>query len=214
MQLGSYRGLDLFFTFDHQSLAVQSWDLTTFQTPLGLLHLITLPMGATNSVQIFQGDISFIIQEEISDIAAAFMDDVNIRGTQTCYETDSSGWYVPTTFTDLPLNWLLYPVPSAWMVNILRLFLRIQGFFGSLGSTSMISTESPSMSKKRVVPSQVGKWKSAYWKLWLLAIAALTKDVTQRITRFRRVWTGRTAIVSLRFEVSWVWQHWNLGQGF
>jgi len=41
---GSYTGLDLFVAFDHWSLAVQSWDLTTFQMPLGLLHLTTLPM--------------------------------------------------------------------------------------------------------------------------------------------------------------------------
>src|SRR5882724_7416472 len=76
---GSYTGLDLFIAFDHQSLAVQSWDLTTFQIPLGLLHLTTLPMGATNSVQILQGDISFIIQEEMPDIAATFMDDVKMK---------------------------------------------------------------------------------------------------------------------------------------
>src|SRR5882724_2849113 len=59
----SYTGLDLFIAFDHQSLAVQSWDLTTFQMPLGLLRLTTLPIGAMNTVQILQGDISFIIQE-------------------------------------------------------------------------------------------------------------------------------------------------------
>src|SRR5882724_8565078 len=74
---GSYTSLDLFIAFDHWSLAVQSWDSTTFQTPLGLLCLTTLPMGAMNSVQILQGDISFIIQEEMPDIAAAFMDDMN-----------------------------------------------------------------------------------------------------------------------------------------
>src|SRR5882672_4961929 len=49
---GSYTGLDLFVAFDHWTLAIQSHDLMTFQTPLGLLHLTTLPMGATNSVQI------------------------------------------------------------------------------------------------------------------------------------------------------------------
>src|SRR5882724_3405541 len=99
---GSYTGLDLFIVFDHWSLAVQSLDLTTFQMPLGLLHLTTLPMGATNSVQILQGDISFIIQEEMPDIAATFMDDMNVRGPPTCYETNSSGCYSSTTFTDPP----------------------------------------------------------------------------------------------------------------
>ena len=50
--------------------------------PLGLLRLTTLPMGATNSVQILQGDISLIIQEEMPNIAAAFMDNMNIRGVK------------------------------------------------------------------------------------------------------------------------------------
>ena len=59
-------------------------------------------MGATNSVQTLQGDISFIIQEEMPNIAAAFMDDVNVRGAPTCYETDSLGWYVSIALTDPP----------------------------------------------------------------------------------------------------------------
>ena len=69
---------------------------------LSLLHLTTLPMGATNSVQILQGDISFIIQDEMPDIAAAFMDDVNVRGPPTQYETNSAGWYISTAFSRFP----------------------------------------------------------------------------------------------------------------
>ena len=46
---GCYTGLDLFVAFDHRALSVQSRDLTTFQTHLGLLRLTSLPMGATNS---------------------------------------------------------------------------------------------------------------------------------------------------------------------
>src|SRR5882672_5234012 len=104
-------GLDLFVAFDHRTLAVRSCDLTMFQTPLGLLHLTTLPIGATNSVQILQGDISFIIQDEMPDIAAAFMDNVNVKGPPTNYETDSLGWYVSTAFMDLPPQ--SSPVPCA-----------------------------------------------------------------------------------------------------
>jgi len=57
-------------------------------------------MGATNSVQILQGDISFIIQDEMPDIAAAFMDDVNVRGPPTQYKTNSTGWYISTAFVE------------------------------------------------------------------------------------------------------------------
>jgi len=70
-------------------------------------------MGATNSVQILQGDISFIIQDEMPDIAAAFMDDVNVRGPPTRYETSSTGWYVSTAFADPPPQSVLcIPTPD------------------------------------------------------------------------------------------------------
>src|SRR5882672_3657244 len=104
-------GLDLFVAFDHRTLAIQSCDLMMFQTPLSLLHLTTLPMGATNLVQILQGDILFIIQDKIPNIAAAFMDNVNVKGPPTHYETDKSGWYVSTAFADPPPQ--LSPVPCA-----------------------------------------------------------------------------------------------------
>ena len=99
---GCYTGLDLFVAFDHCALSVQSQDLTTFQTPLGLLRLTSLPMGATNSVQVLQGDVSFILQDEMPDVAAAFMDDVNIKGPPTRYETTEDGWYTSTAFSDPP----------------------------------------------------------------------------------------------------------------
>src|SRR5882724_13285342 len=56
--------------------------------------------GGYNSVQILQGDISFIIQDKMPDIAAAFMDDLNVRGPPAQYETNSTGWYISTAFAD------------------------------------------------------------------------------------------------------------------
>ena len=37
--------LDLFVGYDERALAEVSHDLTMFQTPFGVLHLTTLPMG-------------------------------------------------------------------------------------------------------------------------------------------------------------------------
>jgi len=37
-------------------------------------------MGVTNSVQILQGDFSFFLQDEMPNMVAAFMDDINIKG--------------------------------------------------------------------------------------------------------------------------------------
>ena len=99
---GCYTSLDLFVAFDHRALAVQSRDLTTFQTPLGLLCLTSLPMGVTNLVQILQGDVSFILQDEMPSVAAAFMDNVNVKGPSTQYETTEDGWYTSSAFADPP----------------------------------------------------------------------------------------------------------------
>jgi len=51
----------------------------------------------------------------------------------------------------------------------------------------MMLTMSSSMSKRWEEHSQVGKWTSVYHRLWLLVITALKKDITPRITRFRRL---------------------------
>ena len=41
---------DLYYGYDHFQLAVDSRDITTMRTPIGLVRMCTLPQGATNSV--------------------------------------------------------------------------------------------------------------------------------------------------------------------
>jgi hypothetical protein len=59
------------------------WDPTTFQSPLGALHHTRLVIGHTNSVQIMQGDINYILQEEILSFTVLFIDDVAVKGLVT-----------------------------------------------------------------------------------------------------------------------------------
>ena len=61
-------------------------------------------MGTTNSVQILQGNVSFILQDEMPNVAAAFMDDVNVKGPPTRYETNKDGWYTSTAFSEPPMQ--------------------------------------------------------------------------------------------------------------
>jgi hypothetical protein len=68
---------DLYVGYDHAPLAEHSRDLTTFQTPLGPHRLTCLPMGWSNSVSIFQGHVTFILQDEI-DTSPPFLDDIPI----------------------------------------------------------------------------------------------------------------------------------------
>jgi hypothetical protein len=75
-----YSMLDLFVGYDHHTLDVASRDLTTIQSPIGALRLTCLPQGWTNAGAIFHEDVTFILQDEIPDIAWPFMDDCSIKG--------------------------------------------------------------------------------------------------------------------------------------
>ncbi len=85
-----YTVFDLFWGFDARKVALESWDLTSFESPLGLLRITSMPMGFTNSPAEFQKCMVFILQDEIPDKANIFIDDLPIKGPKTQY-LDSDG---------------------------------------------------------------------------------------------------------------------------
>lgn len=76
--------LDIFVGYDEQFLAICSRNLTTFQTPLGPFRLTAIPMGWTNSIQIFHRDVTFLNQPEIPEYTIPYLDNVNVHGGPTC----------------------------------------------------------------------------------------------------------------------------------
>ena len=87
-----YAMFDLFVGFDHRHLHQDSRDYTTFSSPIGNLRLTRLPQGFTNSVQVQQGDVSFILQPEIPEYTAPFVDDVPVKGPQSYYKDDQGNF--------------------------------------------------------------------------------------------------------------------------
>ena len=83
---------DLFVGFDQKSLAVKSRDLTAFQTPFGEYRLTSIPMGYTNVMQIFHGDTTFILQEEIPHVTIPFIDNIPVKGPVSRYQ-NADGTY-------------------------------------------------------------------------------------------------------------------------
>ena len=77
--------LDLYVGYDKHGLAKTSCNLTTFQSPFGTLHLVTLLMGWTNSVPIFHDDVTFILQPEIPDVTIPYIDNIPIWGPEGRY---------------------------------------------------------------------------------------------------------------------------------
>jgi hypothetical protein len=91
-----YASLDLFVTYDQCIVHPESRDPTMFQSPLGALCHTRLVMGHTNSVQIMQGDINYILRDEIPLFTVPFIDDVAVKGPVTHYEnTDGTYKTIP-----------------------------------------------------------------------------------------------------------------------
>src|SRR5260370_24814342 len=84
--------LDLFVSYDHHVIDISSRDLTTFQTPLGAYHCTVLPQGFTNAVTIFHGDVTFLLEPEMPNIAKPFLNDTAIHCPTSCYETLEGGY--------------------------------------------------------------------------------------------------------------------------
>lgn len=94
---GVYLGLDLFVGYDHRTLAEESRDYTTFDTPLGTMQLTVLPQGWTGSVGIFHNDVAFILQHE-TDKAPNFLDDITLLGPKMRYKNPDG------TYETIPKN--------------------------------------------------------------------------------------------------------------
>ena len=61
-------------------LVVDSRDITTMRTPIGLVRMCTLPQGATNSVAHMVNAMNKVFKDFISDITMPFLDDIPIKG--------------------------------------------------------------------------------------------------------------------------------------
>ena len=77
--------VDFFLGYDQVELAAMFRDLTAFMTPLGLLQMTRLPMGAINSVAQFVRIVTKILQDHIPEVARQFVDDVGVKGPKTTY---------------------------------------------------------------------------------------------------------------------------------
>lgn len=80
-----YSVLDMYWGFYARIMDPTSRDMTAFQTPIGPLRIVSLPMGFTNSPAEFQACMTFILQEEIPDVAGVFIDDIPIKGPESKY---------------------------------------------------------------------------------------------------------------------------------
>ena len=86
-----YSGFDLLSGYDARILHPKSCDLTTFQTPLGLLQYTCLPQGFTNSVAKFQNCTMFILQDKIPHYVEVMADNIG-KGPLTHYDDEEGNF--------------------------------------------------------------------------------------------------------------------------
>ncbi|MBW0487082.1 hypothetical protein O181_026797 [Austropuccinia psidii MF-1] len=80
---------DIMGGYDERELDVTTRPLTTFETPLGRMQLTRLPQGATNSVAVYQAQMTWILQEEIPESVGIFIDDGGIKGPRSLYNQET-----------------------------------------------------------------------------------------------------------------------------
>ena len=86
--------------FSENQATVKFTYVTVFLTPLELLHIISFPIGFTNSPSEFQEYMVFIFQDEIvSQIMNVFIYDAPICGLSTIYPNQDGN---PTVLTERP----------------------------------------------------------------------------------------------------------------
>jgi hypothetical protein len=71
---------DLYSGHNQFQLAIDSRDITTMKTPIGLVRMCTLPQGATNSVAHMMTAMNKVLHEYIPRVTMPFLDDVPIKG--------------------------------------------------------------------------------------------------------------------------------------
>lgn len=127
---------DLYIGYDERLLVEESRDMTTFQTPFGTLHLVTLPMGWTNSVSIFHDNVTKILKPEIPEYTIPYIDDVPVRGPASRYEFESG------EYEAIPENKGIRHFVWDHMQNVNRILQRMKYCGGTfLGKKTVMCSE-------------------------------------------------------------------------
>ena len=75
-----YSVRDLYSGYDQFQLALESRNITTMRTPLGLVRMCTLPQGGTSSVAHMVNAMNKVLRDCIPEITMPVMDDIPIKG--------------------------------------------------------------------------------------------------------------------------------------
>jgi len=111
-------------------------NLTTFGMPLGPHRLTMLLQGHANTIQVYQGDTTFILQHEIPEYTLPFVDDVPVKSVQMHYQHKDS------TYETIPDNPGIHHFIWEHCIMINRILQRLENV-GATVSTSKFVLVAP-----------------------------------------------------------------------
>ena len=80
-----YGLVDVMGGYNQRELHPESRPLTAFETQLGRLQLTRLPQGATNSVAVYQAQMSWLLHADIPEAVQIFIDNAVVKGPRNNY---------------------------------------------------------------------------------------------------------------------------------
>jgi hypothetical protein len=126
-----YASLNLFVVYDQCIVHPKLRDPTTFQSPLGALCHTRLVMGHTNSVQIMQRDINYILRDKIPLFIVPFIDDVAVKGPATRYENTDG------TYETIPENSGIHRFVWEHLANVNRILQQLKYVSGTFSGKKL-----------------------------------------------------------------------------
>ena len=91
---------DFYSGYDQFQLAMDSQDITTMPTPVGLVRMCTLPQGATNSVAHMMNAMHKVLRDCIPEITMPFLDEIPMKGC--VMEEKTKAWIPKGAKSSLP----------------------------------------------------------------------------------------------------------------
>jgi hypothetical protein len=126
-----YASLNLFVAYNQRVVHSELQDPTAFQSPLGALCHTHLVMGYTNSIQIMQGDINYILRHEIPLFTIPFIYDVTMKGPVTHYENTDN------TYKTIPENSGIRRFIWEHLANINQILQRLKYVSGTFSGKTL-----------------------------------------------------------------------------
>ena len=127
-----YGMMYLFVGYDQCPLHVESQDMTTFNSPLGPYRCTTLLMGHTNTVQIYQADMAFILQEEIPHHTMPFINNLPIKTETTRHQNPDR------TYQTIPENPSIRTFIWKHLTIVHRILQRLQNVSATVSAKKFI----------------------------------------------------------------------------